>query len=622
MLTTNGSPQRTVPPPSATLPSPNPVNSLDQPQHRDGNEQSQIVPLVQQEPDRNNTSDMPLDISLSPLGSEPLFDVYFQGFAPGTDQYRIFTPDWLGAQETHDFNQNLISQNPPLIDKVLLESNGVQGRQSFAAASEQAESVHTLTSLDQPALFSIDIPTSIADHLLFASLLGKSPTEQQRYENLDLESALLLNGIFALAARFSEKTDFWTSDIKMRGEPFAKKAQALCDLASREEEENHLTMKYLNGCILLTYYQLTSRPSFRAWAGVGLCCRLAYALCIHQVDRDSESLPSDGQVFVEEWYHKEERRRAWWTIFQMDNFASVIGGRPYSLDMRRSDVWLPVSDEAWFDLRPMPSAPISTKGPGAAWRSLLDIDNKDAYAWYLVCNFLLRSAQEEFEKRDRSMGNLQILQSAIHCYSLSLPPNLRLRSNNLDFTENSFGAQNWIIAIHFMIHSNNIIINLGFYAEGLKIQAPTISGVSAFQDESTSPEMSTGSPAQQCGKVLRDQIGVIRMWTPDVIPLASPFITAAIVGPAAAHSVDRAALLESDSHDEALLALDGSVLDLVLRRFSEYWGIGIFCLDLLEVIDAPEPTEALKSKGYPSTWVQSILKRAQFLRSGSSRLVS
>ncbi|KIW79284.1 hypothetical protein Z517_05896 [Fonsecaea pedrosoi CBS 271.37] len=543
---------------------------------------------------------MPFDLSLSPLGPEPMFDVYFQGLAQGADQYRIFTPGWLGAEETHRLNQTPISMAPPIGNGTVVEgslgSDDVHGRRSFAAASEPAESVHTLASYDKPDLFSIDIPPAIAEHLLdlyfqkiqpalpllhrprfLASLPGAGQVEHQLYQNLDLESALLLNGIFALAARFSEKTDFWTCEPKMRGEPFAKKAQVLCDLGSRDEDEDHLTMKYLHGCILLTYYQLSSRPSFRAWVGVGLCCRLAYALCVHQVDRDSESSPPDAQISVEDWCDKEERRRAWWVIFQMDNFASVIGARPFSLDMKRSDVWLPVSDEAWFDLRPVGSAPISSKGPAAAWRSLLDTENKDAYAWYLVGNFLLRSAQEEFEKRDRSLGNLKILQSAIHCFCLSLPPNLRMKSKNLDFAENSFRDKNWIIAMHFIIHSNNIIVNLGLYAEGLKNQGSIMSDVSPLQDESTSLEMSAGSPAQQCGKVLRDQISVVRMWTPDFIALASPFITAAIVGPAAAHSADRS-LLESDVRDEALAALDGNLLDLVLRRFSEYWGIGQFCL--------------------------------------------
>lgn len=263
---------------------------------------------------------------------------------------------------------------------------------------------------------------------------------------MDLESALLLYGIFSLAARFSERSHFGSDEPSGRGDRFGKKAQALYEMANREKGDEHISLKYLQGCILLTYFQLATRPSFQAWMGVGLCGRMAYALSLHQTDRD----PDPSELSSDEWATKEERRRAWWVICQMDNFASFIGGRPPNLDNTRADVLLPVSDEAWFALEPVQSALISSKGPATAWSSLVDKDNQDAYAWFLIANFLCRAAQEEFEKRDRSKEGLTIVQAALQCYLLGLPPKLRLRKSNLIFGEHDFRDKNWIIAIHFV----------------------------------------------------------------------------------------------------------------------------------------------------------------------------
>ena len=67
------------------------------------------------------------------------------------------------------------------------------------------------------------------------------------------------------------------------------------------------------------------------------------------------------------------------------------------------------------------------------------------------------------------------------------------------------------------------------------------------------------------------------MWPPDYMPLATPMIANAFIGPAVAHSAS-SELLASGNAEEVLYALDGELLEMVLKRFSEYWGIGCFCL--------------------------------------------
>lgn len=274
----------------------------------------------------------------------------------------------------------------------------------------------------------------------------------QRFHHLDFESALLLNGIFSLAARFSESDELRACAPRQQGNHFGKAAQAMLEAAKQDTDDENVSLRFLQGSILLSYFQLTLRPSFQAWLGIGYCCRLAYALSLHQIDRDSDSRLQLNALSANDWANREEHRRAWWAIVQLDSFASFVGGRPPSIETARVDVLLPVSDEAWFGLRPTSSAFIPSGGSATVWSSLVDQENQDAYAWFLVATFICRAAQEELEKRDRSRYGLSIVQSTIQCFLLGLPPHLRLPRGNMLFEEHNFAQSNWIMSLHLVIH--------------------------------------------------------------------------------------------------------------------------------------------------------------------------
>lgn len=73
------------------------------------------------------------------------------------------------------------------------------------------------------------------------------------------------------------------------------------------------------------------------------------------------------------------------------------------------------------------------------------------------------------------------------------------------------------------------------------------------------------------------------MWSADYIPFATPLLANALVGPAAAHSGNDE-LLTSGNADEVMSALDGKMLEMVLKRVAEYWGIGGFCLGKSQIL--------------------------------------
>ena len=267
----------------------------------------------------------------------------------------------------------------------------------------------------------------------------------QRFESLELESALLLNAMFSLSARFSTR---WMCNIepKRRGFEFAERARAIYDDLVKFKEEPSL--RFLQGVILLAFYDLTSKPSFQGWLSAGICCRIAYSLRLHQIDKTPPA--NKGQV-PHTWSEKEERRRSWWAIYEMDNFASISTSRPFNIDSSRMSVFLPVSDSAWFSNSQTSSAPLSA--PGFWWKSLRDCENQCPYAWYIVCNALLRAAYDEFDKQEHSDHEVKILQSAIHCFSLGLPPIFHSLHGNFLVGDQNFADKNWVICTLILLQT-------------------------------------------------------------------------------------------------------------------------------------------------------------------------
>ena len=278
---------------------------------------------------------------------------------------------------------------------------------------------------------------------ILAEFLGSLDYSGRVIPEIDAESAILLNSMFALSARFSERDHLWKSSPKERGVSFARKANSLWRNKIGEDAEP--TLRMLQSRILLAYYDFTSKPSFTAWQSTGACCRMAYSLSLHQIDRSSASVTDVLEQSDSNWVEQEERRRAWWACFQLDNVSSAIACRPLNIDSSTMEVRLPVSDDHWFAARYTESSLISPMGLSQVWRSLQDGPNQDAYAWFLVCNELLRSAYNLFAKRHRLMDDIKALQSALQCFALALPRSFRVTASNMTFDEHNYTEKNWVI---------------------------------------------------------------------------------------------------------------------------------------------------------------------------------
>lgn len=261
--------------------------------------------------------------------------------------------------------------------------------------------------------------------------------------------------MFALSARFLSSSYFGDLPPKARARLFGCKAKALYTEILQRSILEQSSLSLLQGCILLSFYQLTSLPTTESWLLVGTCCRLAIDLGLDVIDEDviSSGLIYDTNALtLEEWKAREEQRRAWWLVWELDIFASTISKRPYAIDRNQMHVLLPVSDKHWFSNRPVASMPLKAD-TFQAWGSLDGCPNQDERVWFLLSTFLMATAHDLSLRRTTTTQELIDFQSTLDCFNLSLPMNFYLSSGDLIFTESNFASCNWVISTVFMLHT-------------------------------------------------------------------------------------------------------------------------------------------------------------------------
>ncbi|KAB2570260.1 hypothetical protein DBV05_g11059 [Lasiodiplodia theobromae] len=125
--------------------------------------------------------------------------------------------------------------------------------------------------------------------------------------------------------------------------------------------------------ILTTFNQLVQGVRGRAWRALGRCVRMAYELGLHAVDAgepygSSNRRPSPvGADAVTRWCFDEERRRAWWAIWEMDAFASTIRRCPLGVDWAEMETCLPAdrTGESAEAMRQQESSGVDGRWDGA-----------------------------------------------------------------------------------------------------------------------------------------------------------------------------------------------------------------------------------------------------------------
>jgi Fungal specific transcription factor domain len=279
-------------------------------------------------------------------------------------------------------------------------------------------------------------------------------SDDRRYKDLQIVDAFVLAGMFALSARFSSSPWFVDTAPKERGAPFAAQAKSIyIDFIMRPNRLARPSLSLLQGCILLAFYEETCGPSLESWLSVGVCTRLASELGLDKIDEDLIGVDYSSQwKSSHEWVEREEKRRSWWLVWELDVFASTILNRPHAIDKSQIHVLLPVSDEQWFNNCPISSTFIIPHVTNT-WKTLQDCPNQDVRAWFLVCTFFMATAHDMSRKHNISEQDLIDFESSRVCFSLLLPVTFSLSSSSLTFTETNFSTSNWVVSTIFMLNT-------------------------------------------------------------------------------------------------------------------------------------------------------------------------
>ncbi|KAF3066908.1 Fumarylacetoacetate hydrolase domain-containing protein 2 [Trichoderma lentiforme] len=335
--------------------------------------------------------------------------------------------------------------------------------------------------------------------LYFSDLTSVSlfhrPTFQQRINSeLDPEqSTALLASMFSLSARHlcNDRDD--TRKEVLNPSKFYEIASNLVHKQLRNCGDKSPPLFLLQAFIMTTYYELVSGVRGVAWRSLGAVVRIAYELRLHLVDLPLKlsSTKTDTDP-VEVWMAKEERRRAWWTIWEFEVFATTIRKCPLGMDPEQHATLLPVDDKFWFNGEKKPSCFFETD-PVLRWKELKNSDNESGRAWFIVINSFMRDAHalsnasvpvdSSSGEDTRSYGGnrltsnrengqdieraskLAVLDNCVSCFKLSLPQNLRYRSEHL-FSSPSSGQDQMYArridsekqTIHAMIQLARIMI--------------------------------------------------------------------------------------------------------------------------------------------------------------------
>ena len=275
-------------------------------------------------------------------------------------------------------------------------------------------------------------------------------------QDVNNHEAILILGVFALAARFSKASVFAGIDPSMRGNIFASRAAILKDYEIKDIREPSL--KLVKGCILLAFHTLSAGQTSSGALLVSVCVRFAYDLKLDTIDDNDDVIDGDNNEDlvqggdsdeVDAWVDKEDLRRVWWAIFELDTFASTLSIQPYGIERGEIKVLLPVSDEHWFQRSPISSTHLN-QCPGTIWKSLEGSDNQTPRAWFLVTNYLKSCLADATRQTKRNQVEMRDqLENDLTCLKLAYPTDFQLSLVSMDDT--NFGELNWILSTHLMV---------------------------------------------------------------------------------------------------------------------------------------------------------------------------
>ncbi|KAK6385821.1 hypothetical protein LTS17_001393 [Exophiala oligosperma] len=155
-------------------------------------------------------------------------------------------------------------------------------------------------------------------------------------------SALVLNSICGLSARFSPLAEFQTYPPYMRGDTFAQKAKILLVPLL-----NLPSYDVVASILMLVWLELANNHDVGVWMYMGMACRMAMDLGMHKA-----AISGPDKLESEEYWTVS---RTWFSVHHLDHIISFATGRPLSIDRKYIDVpWPRIDADAEYP-SPFPS---------------------------------------------------------------------------------------------------------------------------------------------------------------------------------------------------------------------------------------------------------------------------
>lgn len=279
-----------------------------------------------------------------------------------------------------------------------------------------------------------------------------------------VEITALLAAMISFAVRFQ-----WSGDGEIQSEKdthrraahFLDLASDYSDAALKDCGDNTPSLCLLQVFILVSHGQLTQGVLGRAWRTLGTCVRLAYEMNLHLVDARGAEYALNSK----RWCEDEEKRRAWWAIWEMDVFATTIRRTPTAVDWSQLETLLPVDDEHWFECKPTHSCFLQ-QDPILRWKALANSGNQSPKAWFIVINSLMKEAQRissprgipngngpSSDRMDEARQRLEVIANAVHCFQLALPNHLKYQQQHLGFDARVHGEVSSLRQTHCSIYN-------------------------------------------------------------------------------------------------------------------------------------------------------------------------
>ncbi|KAH9209082.1 hypothetical protein DL95DRAFT_478529 [Leptodontidium sp. 2 PMI_412] len=215
----------------------------------------------------------------------------------------------------------------------------------------------------------------------------------------------LLASMLAFSARFCAPAGHEGLNLnenglaRMQRSPsyFLDLASEFANEAMSECEDEPPDMCLLQALILVTHGHLVHGVHGRAWRSLGVCVRIAYELNLHLCDF-------------------EEKRRAWWAIWEMEVFASTVRRCPMGLDWSQMETLLPfIAINSLMKEAQIISSPRNISAARC---------NKDP-------KLALAAAATQ--------GRLETLSNCVRCFKMALPPPLKYQNQFLGFDPHQSG---------------------------------------------------------------------------------------------------------------------------------------------------------------------------------------